>query len=31
MHLTILGASGVTGQKLTRQALGRGHTGSFAK
>lgn len=26
MHLTILGASGATGQELTRQALERGHT-----
>ncbi|MBA2681290.1 MAG: NAD(P)H-binding protein [Ktedonobacteraceae bacterium] len=26
MHLTILGASGATGQEITRQALERGHT-----
>lgn len=26
MHLTILGASGATGQELTRQALARGYT-----
>ncbi|GAB3899080.1 hypothetical protein GCM10029964_084490 [Kibdelosporangium lantanae] len=26
MHITVLGATGATGQELTRQALARGHT-----